>query len=124
MSQFKRANTSYFKFMFVRHPMRRILSCYIDKMNYLKVAIIKHARSNNRRRLLLFEPEKRYDQEVKQQTNGSTLDGTPKPSYFELNGTGKVNGSIDDANSTAIPTFEEFLEYVLSRTDMRGNKFK
>jgi len=94
-------------------------------MNYLKVAIIKHARSNNRRRLLLFEPEKRYDQEVKQQTNGSTLDGTPKPSYFELNGTGKVNGSIDnDANSTAIPTFEEFLEYVLSRTDMRGNKFK
>lgn len=26
------ANSSYFKFMFVRHPMDRMLSCYIDKM--------------------------------------------------------------------------------------------
>lgn len=123
MAQFKRANTSYFKFMFVRHPMRRILSCYIDKMNYLKVAIIKYARSHTSRRLLLLEPGKQYDQEVQQQTNTSTIidDTSTEHSHFELNGTERINGSeINDANNTAIPTFEEFLEYVLSRTDKRG----
>ena len=26
------ANATYFKFVFVRHPMHRMLSCYVDKM--------------------------------------------------------------------------------------------
>ena len=32
MEEFLHANNIYFKFMFVRHPMSRILSCYLDKM--------------------------------------------------------------------------------------------
>ena len=32
MAEFESVNATYFKFMFVRHPMRRMLSCYMDKM--------------------------------------------------------------------------------------------
>ncbi|KAI9563063.1 hypothetical protein GHT06_010520 [Daphnia sinensis] len=32
LKEFKFANETYFKFMFVRHPMDRMLSCYLDKM--------------------------------------------------------------------------------------------
>ncbi|KAK4026270.1 hypothetical protein OUZ56_015280 [Daphnia magna] len=32
LEEFKFANETYFKFMFVRHPMDRMLSCYLDKM--------------------------------------------------------------------------------------------
>lgn len=32
LADFQFANQTYFKFMFVRHPMDRMLSCYLDKM--------------------------------------------------------------------------------------------
>ncbi|KAI9563073.1 hypothetical protein GHT06_010530 [Daphnia sinensis] len=32
IADFEFANQTYFKFMFVRHPMDRMLSCYLDKM--------------------------------------------------------------------------------------------
>merc|ERR550534_563844 len=32
LQEFQYVNRTYFKFMFVRHPMERMLSCYLDKM--------------------------------------------------------------------------------------------
>merc|ERR1712071_406514 len=79
LDEFRLANSSYFKFMFVRHPMERLLSCYLDKMV-----------TSTHWSLPAF---RRYVQHKASQILGRPATGqTP----------------------TGTPTFQEFLEFVLS----------
>ncbi len=96
MAEFESVNATYFKFMFVRHPMRRMLSCYMDKM------VVKPYPQ-----LVNFWAEIRnYTKSVRYQHQGARRQKSiPLSTGFNSN--------------NPIPTFEEFLEFVLS-TDLRG----
>ena len=103
MNEFLEANGTFFKFMFVRHPMDRILSCYIDKIldptQYLWLVHFRQSIS------------KRGRQIIQKRQLGLGLRASI---IATLNGSNTLNST---ANVTV--TFEEFLEYVLS-TDLQG----
>lgn len=100
MAEFESANATYFKFMFVRHPMRRMLSCYMDKMVVKPYPQLVNFWAEIRN----YTKKARYDhQRARQQTIV----------FFS---------STSSNNNDEVPTFEEFLEFVLS-TDLRGKNY-
>ena len=154
---FQLANRTYFKFMFVRHPMDRMLSCYMDKMvesahnslppfrSYVK----SRARSIIANRLRLVQPSGNASTRRTVRTAGgrsardaSVLrrkrrisndeDETHRFIGRKLNADDANDGTQPSVAKSAfekdnvtrageIPTFEEFLEFVLD-TDLQGKQ--
>lgn len=94
LEEFQYANNTFFKFMFVRHPMERMLSCYLDKM-----VTSPHSSLPAFRRF------------VKQK--GAKLVKKHKRKNDRNNKNNRMLATKEQ------PTFEEFLEFVLS-TDLQG----
>jgi len=97
MEEFLHANNTYFKFMFVRHPMSRILSCYLDKMiNDI---------SDSELPQITIAIKKKANQII------------PQRKHIKSIGKGiarNISSQNDKNGSLLVPTFEEFLETVLS----------
>ena len=128
MEEFLFANKTFFKFMFVRHPMQRMLSCYMDKMvksNHEKLPPFRHYVRNKGRQIiqdrLVHQFLRKYAPEVAQ--NGSAISASRKLLSIDAgNGHNDSLGQQQEASSgmpNITPTFEEFLEFVLS-TDLQG----
>ena len=127
MNEFLEANGTFFNFMFVRHPMDRILSCYIDKIldptQYLwlvhfRQSISKRGRQIIQKRQLGLSHNSKMNLTKKSSSTLNNLSGNlsliDESIIATLNGSNTLNST---ANVTV--TFEEFLEYVLS-TDLQG----
>ena len=90
VEDFREANASYFKFTVVRHPMDRLLSCYIDKL------------LNNRQYF-------------------ASLQDDDQQQSFPYLVKQKARQLIVKNNLThRIPTFQEFLEFVLASPSFEG----
>lgn len=95
LDEFGEANETYFKFLFVRHPMDRLLSCYLDKM----------VQSDH----VSLPPYRRYVQKT-----GRKIIRTRQAKKLR---TFTLSKSIK--KEQANPTFEEFLEFILN-TNLEG----
>lgn len=147
MEEFLEANATYFKFMFVRHPMKRMLSCYIDKMiesNHEKLPAFRNYVHNKGRQII----QQRHYQSLRK-ASGQTANQKKADYNFITHPNGRrrklLSNAADNAsllpsqnqakssilrqqNSNAnssmpnvTPTYEEFLEFVLN-TDLQGMK--
>ena len=114
------ANGTYFKFMFVRHPMDRMLSCYMEKMVKAShhSSVIRYRKSiRDKGRQII---QKRQSQLSQQQSNSSVDFKVANESSTTLTQSSLPAALTNDSiYSNVTVTFEEFLEYVLS-TDLQG----
>lgn len=157
LEDFRFSNQTFFKFMFVRHPMDRMLSCYLDKMvespHFSLPAFRNYVRDKARRimlkrKRLLEQPAvissrhllslqewikpdlnhivygRRIDQGNDTTSNPAETETEKlhryvaqrtRPSTIPVINKLKPEGT----KTNVIPTFEEFLEFVLD-TDLQG----
>jgi len=104
LQDFHQANETYFKFLFVRHPMDRLLSCYLDKM-----VTSPHKSLPPYRRHIKLTAMK-----IMKKRQGSKL---ALPSLPKLPAAGIHQNTT--AKDSVKPTFEEFLEFILN-TNLQG----
>ena len=99
------ANASYFKFTVVRHPMDRLLSCYIDKL------------LNNNQTWIDENASKSLPYRLKQRARQLMVNNKRR-----AGGLNNVNNTPwkEGDNRDIMPTFEEFLEFVLSTRSFDG----
>lgn len=83
----------FFKFMFVRHPVDRLLSCYFDKVLDVKS---NPELTNFRKRVLKRAQASRKARKFNAGQTKTTLD------------------SISELNQT-LPTLDDFIEFILSQ---------
>jgi hypothetical protein len=107
MDEFQRANATYFKFTVVRHPMDRLLSCYVDKLlnngqYYYNFSSAAYSESIPYR-------VKIRAREIMMKRVSSTQQATDAKATLLLS-----SSSTADNDLFVMPTFEEFLEFVLS----------
>lgn len=102
LEEFSEANETYFKFMFVRHPMDRLLSCYLDKM----------VNSDH----VSLPPYRKYVQMM-----GRKIIRTRRAKQLATSNSLKspLWNSPTLRRDQANPTFEEFLEFILN-TSLQG----
>ena len=122
MEEFLEANRTFFKFMFVRHPMKRMLSCYMDKM------VKSEHKSLPPYRIFVKNKGRKI---IQDREDAAVLKREEIPKQSTSITKNISNVTIDrqqvignqSSNATAIiPTFEEFLEFILS-TNLQGKIF-
>ena len=104
LQDFHQANETYFKFLFVRHPMDRLLSCYLDKM-----VTSPHKSLPPYRRHIKLTAMKIMK---KRQGSKLVLPSLPKLPAASIHQNTTAKDSVK-------PTFEEFLEFILN-TNLQG----
>ena len=150
MEQFLEANSTYFKFMFVRHPMSRILSCYLDKMvegddpdlpefrNYVKERANQIIHKRNQMKSQARKRQTISKRDISRRRRSITTSHrilnnsfqtreskSPVTNYIKGNNTSSYDENRKEAITNVLslkltPTFEEFLEFVLD-SDLQGN---
>ena len=102
VEDFQHANASYFKFTIVRHPMDRLLSCYIDKL-------LSNKEDVNNSMSFSYHVKKRGKQLAMQTSR--QLQVVKDIKTIET----KAAAATDRVQLNEIlPTFEDFLEFVLA----------
>lgn len=107
MDEFQRANATYFKFTVVRHPMDRLLSCYVDKL--LKNGQYYYNFSS-------ADYSESFPYRVKIRAREIMMNRVSTQQATDANITLLLSSSSSTADDDlfVMPTFEEFLEFVLS----------
>lgn len=158
VEDFQLANRTFFKFMFVRHPMDRMLSCYMDKMvesahnslppfrSYVKsrartiiadrLRLAQPSGNASSRRIVRTAAARTRDASVLRRKRGSPNEDETRrfigrklrtsPDANEGTQPSVMKSAFEKNNATKpgeIPTFEEFLEFVLD-TDLQGKHYR
>lgn len=137
LEAFALANETYFKFMFVRHPMERLLSCYLDKMVESTHETLPPYRRHvmaTAQRIMKQRAENERTRRVAGRGRRTLKSLSTMPNKSHPNTVGVLSGNFRKtvaadlnpaSNSSTVratkpyerkPTFEEFLEFILNTT--------